>query len=63
MAAVALNALGFVPIYLQRGEPYGWLWAHPPSHIAARPGRGLTVGVSATLCDDLLPRFVARSAS
>ena len=23
---IYLNALGFVPIYLQRGEPYGWLW-------------------------------------
>ena len=58
-AVVALNALGFVPIYLQRGEPYGWLWGAPTEPLSPHGlGRGLTVGVSATLCDDLLPRFV-----
>ena len=62
MAAVALNALGFVPIYLQRGEPYGWLWGAPTEPLSPHGlGRGLTVGVSATLCADLLPRFVEAS--
>ena len=62
MAAVALNALGFVPIYLQRGDPYGWLWGAPTEPLSPHGlGRGLTVGVSATLCDDLLPRFVEAS--
>ena len=61
-AVVALNALGFVPIYLQRGEPYGWLWGAPAEPLSPHGlGRGLTVGVSATLCADLLPRFVEAS--
>ena len=61
-AVVALNALGFLPIYLQRGEPYGWLWGAPAEPLSPHGlGRGLTVGVSATLCDDLLPRFVEAS--